>query len=92
MNKLLALVLLALLASCHPQPDPVVVARDAALAQASRDSARAVQLHATAQRLYAQGRAAEDSATLYYTQSHALTPAIPVDTTALRQFFADYPR
>lgn len=90
MKQLLHLALLALLAGCHAEQGtvPAVVAK--AEAQARRDSAKAARLDSAAQHYYALGQAAQDSATFYYEQSHALTPTIAADTAELREFFAEY--
>ena len=90
MKQLLHLALLALLAGCHAEQGTVPAAVAAAEAKAQRDAAHAARLDSAAQQFYSLGRAAEDSATFYYDQSHALTPTMPADTAELRKFFAEY--
>jgi hypothetical protein len=90
MKRLLLLLLLTTLTSCHPDQPTVSAAVAAAEAQARRDSTEAARLDTTARHYYALGKAAQDSATYYHSLQNVQAKTTPADSAALARFFADF--
>jgi hypothetical protein len=89
MKRLLLLLLLATLASCHPDPPTVPASVKAAEARATADSLRAARKDSAARHLYRLAQIESDSATYYYKQSHAILPS-PADSATLLRAITEY--